>query len=143
MARPRHWTAETPNLYTLLLSLTDDSGMVLEVTRMNVGFREVKIVGQELFVNGVSVKLRGVNRHDSSADGGHFVSLDDMVHDITLMKRHNVNTVRTSHYPNDPRWLDLCDRYGLYVVDEADLEAHGVVNLPGGHALRRDEVSNN
>ncbi len=141
--RPRHWTAETPALYPLVLTLRDGEGAVIEVTRLNVGFREVKIVGQELFVNGVSVKLRGVNRHDSNADTGHAVSWDDMEKDILLMKRHNINTVRTSHYPNDPRWLDLCDQYGLYVVDETDLEAHGVVNLVGGYAQRRDELSDN
>jgi len=90
-----------------------------------VGFRKITIENQQLLVNGIPVKLKGVNRHDTHPDLGHAVSLDSMIKDITLMKQHNINTVRTSHYPNDPRWLDLCDRYGLYVIDETDLECHG------------------
>lgn len=125
VSHPNHWTAETPYLYALMVSLYDESGALLECTRVNVGFCEVKVQGVELLVNGRSIKLRGVNRHDTNPDTGHTVSLDDMVTDIALMKQHNINTVRTSHYPNDPRWLDLCDRYGLYVVDETDLECHG------------------
>jgi beta-galactosidase/beta-glucuronidase len=137
---PLKWTAETPYLYTLLLHLYSNEGEALEALetmRVNVGFREVKIDGVELKVNGVPVKIRGVNRHDTNCDTGHAVSLDDMVKDITLMKRHNVNAVRTSHYPNDPRWLDLCDQYGLFVIDEADLECHGA-QLAGGFATLSD-----
>ena len=135
---PGKWTAETPSLYPLLLTLFSEDGEALETMRVNVGFREVKLNGVELMVNGVSIKLKGVNRHDTNADSGHTVSLDDMVKDITLMKRHNINAVRTSHYPNDPRWLDLCDRYGLYVIDETDLETHGT-----GIVGRLDEISDN
>ncbi len=125
VAAPRKWSAEEPYLYTLLLSLLAPDGMVTAVQRINVGFRTVEVRDQQLLINGVPVKLQGVNRHDTHPDLGHAVSLESMVRDITLMKQHNVNTVRTSHYPNDPRWYDLCDRYGLYVVDEADLECHG------------------
>ncbi len=132
---PAQWTAETPALYPLLLTLLGEDGAVQEVVRVNVGFREVRVQGVELLVNGKSVKLRGVNRHDTNCDTGHAVALDDMVKDITLMKQHNINTVRTSHYPNDPRWLDLCDRYGLYVVDETDLESHGTWPVGRPHEL--------
>ena len=90
---------------------------------------------QRLLLNGVPITLKGVNRHDTHPDLGHAVPLAAMVQDITLMKQHNINTVRTSHYPNDPRWLDLCDQYGLYVVDEADLETHGMSDI---NQLSRD-----
>ena len=124
---PSKWTAETPNLYTLLVILekTSQVSETCEVLAVKVGFRTVEVRDQRLLVNGQWVKLKGVNRHDTHPDFGHAVPYESMLRDITLMKQHNVNTVRTSHYPNDPRWLDLCDRYGLYVVDEADLETHG------------------
>ncbi len=124
VSRPKQWSAEAPNLYTLLLTLTGPDGAT-EVVRVLVGFRQIEVKEQQLLINGRSVKLRGVNRHDTHPDLGHTVPLEMMVRDIVQMKRHNINTVRTSHYPNDPRWYDLCDRYGLYVVDEADLETHG------------------
>ncbi len=123
--QPKLWNAETPNLYTLLLTLATAGGDVLEVQSVRVGFRQVEIRDRQLLVNGREVKLRGVNRHESHPDLGHTVPLDHMVRDITLMKQHNINTVRTSHYPDDPRWYDLCDAMGLYIIDEADLEAHG------------------
>ena len=135
VSAPAHWTAETPTLYALLLTLLGEDGATQEVVRVNVGFRQVRIDGVRLLVNGQPVKLRGVNRHDTHADTGHAVALDDMIKDIVLMKQHNINTVRTSHYPNDPRWLDLCDRYGLYVVDEADLETHGTWPVGRPHEL--------
>jgi len=122
---PKKWSAEEPNLYTLLLSLQDEAGAVQEVEPFAVGFRQVEIKNSRLYVNGVPITIKGVNRHDTHPDLGHAVSLDSMIQDITLMKQHNINAVRTSHYPNDPRWLDLCDRYGLYVIDETDLETHG------------------
>jgi beta-galactosidase/beta-glucuronidase len=122
---PAKWSAEEPNLYTLLLTLTGPDGAVAEVQRVNVGFRKVEIKQGVFYFNGVAIKLQGVNRHDSHPDLGHAVTLESMIQDVVTMKRHNINTVRTSHYPNDPRWYDLCDRYGLYVVDEADLECHG------------------
>jgi len=120
----RLWTAETPNLYQLLIELEQD-GELIEVQRIDVGFRRIEIRDSQLFVNGVSIKLRGVNRHDTHAELGHVTPVESLVRDVELMKQHNVNAVRTSHYPNDPRWLDLCDQYGLYVVDETDLETHG------------------
>ncbi len=123
---PVKWTAEEPNLYALIVELSDSDGMLLEVRRVNVGFRDIKIKDQQLFVNGVSIKLKGVNRHDFHPDLGQAVGREHMISDLLIMKRHNINTVRTSHYPNDPFWLDLCDEYGLYVIDEADLECHGL-----------------
>ena len=122
---PKKWTAETPELYTLFLTLRDAHGAVLETTRQQIGFRQIEIKAQQLWINGVSIKIQGVNRHDTNPDTGHAVTHDNMLQDITLMKRHNINTVRTSHYPNDPHWLELCDKYGMYVIDEADLETHG------------------
>jgi len=122
---PRLWSAEDPCLYELLLTLKDASGAVLEVERFAVGFRQVEVRDQQLLLNGRPILFRGVNRHDTDPDLGHAVSLAALIRDVVQMKRHNVNAVRTSHYPNDPRFYELCDRYGLYVVDEADLETHG------------------
>lgn len=122
------WTAETPNLYTLVVVLKSDEDTVVQKT--DVGFKKVEIKDQQLFVNGVSIKLRGVNRHDTHSELGHVTPMESLIRDIELMKQYNVNTVRTSHYPNDPRWLKLCDEYGLYVIDEADLECHGMA-VPG------------
>lgn len=126
---PKKWTAETPYLYPLLITLKKN-GKTVEVYKINVGFRSVEIKNRMLLINGKQVKLKGVNRHDTHPDLGFAVSREAMLKDITLMKQHNINTIRTAHYPNDPYLLDLCDRYGLYVVDEADLECHGftVVN---------------
>ena len=125
VAAPRQWTAETPTLYTLLLVLKDAQGDVIEAVPQRIGFRQVEIRDAVLLVNGRPVKLKGVNRHDHNPDRGKALTLDDMLNDVLLMKRHNINAVRTSHYPNDPRFYDLCDAYGLYVMDECDLEAHG------------------
>jgi beta-galactosidase len=121
---PRKWTAETPNLYRLLLTLTDAAGNIIEVIPANVGFRKVEIREGKLFVNGSPVLLRGVNRHEHDPDTGHYVTRESMIRDITLMKQFNFNAVRTSHYPNAPEWYELCDRYGLYVIDEANIETH-------------------
>jgi len=123
---PLLWTAETPNLYTLVLSLYDAEGALVEARSTKVGFREVKISGQQFLVNGVPVKLYGVNRHDHSEYGGKSVTREEMEADIRLMKQFNFNSIRTCHYPNDPYIYDLCDKYGLYVMDEANLETHGV-----------------
>ncbi|MGN6725963.1 MAG: glycoside hydrolase family 2 TIM barrel-domain containing protein [Tepidisphaeraceae bacterium] len=120
VSRPKLWSAETPTLYTLLVSSGDGVW-----TRVAVGFRDVQIKDAVLLINGRAVKLRGVNRHDSHPESGHAVTRAQMLADALQMKRHNINTVRTSHYPNDPYWYDLCDRLGLYVIDEADLETHG------------------
>ena len=123
---PLLWTAETPHLYTLVLSLYDAEGSLVEARSTKVGFREVKISGQQFLVNGVPVKLYGVNRHDHSEYGGKSVTREEMEADIRLMKQFNFNSIRTCHYPNDPYIYELCDRYGLYVMDEANLETHGV-----------------
>jgi beta-galactosidase len=127
VADPAKWSAEAPNLYTLLIALKDGAGNVLEVERCNVGFRQIEIKGGQMHINGVPVVFKGVNRHEHDPDTGHTVTVASMVEDIKLMKRFNFNAVRTSHYPNDPRWYDLCDTYGLYVVDEANLETHATV----------------
>lgn len=122
---PAKWTAETPNLYTLVLTLRDAKGNVVEADRCHVGFRQIEIRDGQFLVNGQPIKLRGVNRHEIDPDTGHVVSEADMIKDIVLMKQANLNAVRTSHYPNDPRWYELCDRYGVYVLDEANIETHG------------------
>ena len=121
---PAKWSAESPTLYTLLVTVEDQTGSVVETQAAKIGFRQVEIRECQLCINGVPIYIKGVNRHDTSADFGKVVTQEEMVRDILLMKRHNINAVRTSHYPNDPYWLDLCDRYGLYVFDEADLESH-------------------
>lgn len=122
---PCKWSAEEPELYTLLLILNGPDGQTLEVERCAVGFRKFEVKNQQVLVNGNPIKLRGVNRHDTHPDLGYAVSPASMLQDVMLMKQYNINAVRTSHYPNDPRWLDLCDQYGLYVVDETDIETHG------------------
>lgn len=120
------WSAETPNLYTLLLTTRDASGKVLEVIPWKVGFRSVAIRDGHLLVNGSPVLLRGVNRHEWDPDLGQVVTRERMLEDIRLMKRNNINAVRTCHYPNTPEWYALCDEYGLYVIDEANIESHGI-----------------
>ncbi len=134
---PKKWTAETPNLYTLVLSLKDDKGKMIESASCKVGFRKIEIREGQFWINGQSIKLTGVNRHDHDPDHGRYVPRERMIEDIQLMKQHNINTVRTSHYPNHPDWYDLCDEYGLYVIDEANLETHGMVgylaNDPSWH----------
>ncbi len=121
---PASWTAETPCLYTLLITLSDKDE-ILEVVPQRIGFRKIEIERARFKVNGTPVKLKGVNRHDHHPDRGKAVSYEDMRQDVLLMKQHNINTVRTSHYPNDCRFYELCDTYGLYVIDEADIETHG------------------
>jgi len=123
---PLKWSAEKPNLYTLVLTLKDNNGHVLEYQSARIGFRQVEINNGQLLVNGAPVYLKGVNRHDHDPVTGHYISEESMVQDIKLMKQYNINTVRTSHYPNDPRWYELCDEYGLYVIDEANIESHGM-----------------
>jgi beta-galactosidase/beta-glucuronidase len=126
---PRKWSAETPYLYTLVLSLKDPQGNVIETESCKIGFRQVEINGRELLVNGRPVLLKGVNRHDHHDTYGKTVPLEAMVAEIKLMKQFNINAVRTSHYPNDTRWYDLCDEYGLYVIDEANVECHDPYNV--------------
>jgi len=118
------WSAEEPSLYVVLVSLVDPSGAFVECTAVRVGFRRIELRDRAVLVNGRRVMFRGVNRHDHHPEKGRAVPRDTMVADIKLMKRFNINAVRTSHYPNDPCWLDLCDEYGLYVIDEANIECH-------------------
>ncbi len=122
---PQKWTAETPYLYTLHATLTD-GGKILETIPLNVGFRKVEMKNGQLCVNGQPILIKGADRHELDPDGGYVVSTERMIQDIQLMKLFNINAVRTSHYPNDSRWYDLCDRYGLYVVSEANIESHGM-----------------
>ena len=126
IVNPLKWTAETPNLYTLVLSLIDADSNLVEARSCKVGFRDVRLDGQRMLINGVPVKLNGVNRHDHSEFGGKSVTREEMEKDIRMIKQYNFNSIRTSHYPNDPYIFDLCDKYGLYVIDEANLETHGV-----------------
>lgn len=126
VSAPRLWSPEDPYLYTALLTVKDGAGRVTEVIPQTVGFRSVELRDGQLWVNGASVKMKGVNRHEHDPDLGHVVTMERMVQDIVLMKRNNINTVRTSHYPNDERWYDLCDRYGVFVMDEANIESHGM-----------------
>lgn len=122
---PLKWSAETPHLYKLRVDLTDGSRLMESLTQ-NIGFRKIEIKGSQFLVNGQPVLIKGVNRHEIDPDGGYVVSTERMLQDIRIMKEHNINAVRTSHYPNDPRWYDLCDQYGLYVVAEANIETHGM-----------------
>jgi len=122
---PALWSAETPTLYTVLLTLKDSKGNILEAFNTKFGFRKIEIRNRQLYVNGEPVLLKGVNRHEVHPAYGKSVPLATMIRDIELMKQYNINTVRTCHYPNDPEWYKLCDRYGLYVIDEANLETHG------------------
>ena len=123
----RKWSAETPNLYTLVVSPIQNGGMYLpyEIVQVKVGFRKVEIKNKQFLVNGQPVLLKGANRHEMDPDEGYNVSEERMIQDIMMMKRMNINAVRTCHYPDDPRWYDLCDKYGLYVVAEANQESHG------------------
>lgn len=134
----RWWSAETPELYTLSISLKDARGKELEATAVKVGFREVKIEGSQLKVNGKAILLKGVNRHEHDEYTGHVVSKESMIQDIKLMKQNNINAVRTSHYPTDPLFYALCDEYGLYVVDEANIESHGMGY--GDRSLAKDST---
>ena len=123
----RKWSAETPNLYTLVVSPIQNGGQYApyEIIQVKVGFRKVEIKNKQLLVNGQPVLLKGANRHEMDPDEGYNVSEKRMIQDIMMMKRLNINAVRTCHYPDDPRWYDLCDKYGLYVVAEANQESHG------------------
>jgi len=127
ISNPQKWSAEFPYLYTLLLELKNSQGKTVHLTSTKVGFREVSVGPRgQLLINGTKVLLKGVNRHEHDPDRGRAITVDRMIEDLRLMKQHNINCVRTSHYPNQPIWYDLCDRYGIYLVDEANLESHGM-----------------
>lgn len=134
ISRIKHWTAETPNLYTLVVSLKRTNGEIIESTSCKVGFRTVEIRDKQLMVNGVPILVKGVNLHEHNESTGHYVTEELMLKDIELWKKYNVNTVRTSHYPQPERFYELCNEYGIYVIDEANIESHGMgynLNLGG------------
>jgi beta-galactosidase len=137
ISNPMKWSDEFPNLYTLVMSLNDAEGKTIEAESCRVGFRKVEIKEGQLLVNGRSIKLFGVNRHEHDPDHGRAVPVSRMIQDIKLLKQNNINAVRTSHYPDDPTWYDLCDEYGIYLIDEANLESHDLKgylsNVPGWH----------
>ncbi|TYP74126.1 beta-galactosidase subunit alpha [Paenibacillus methanolicus] len=125
VTKPALWSAESPTLYHLTISVADQHGRVVETVAQRVGFRKIEVKDGQFLVNGRAILLKGVNRHDHHPDTGRAVTLSTMMQDVVMMKQHNINAVRTAHYPNDPRFYDLCDEYGLYVMEETDLETHG------------------
>ena len=129
VANPAKWSAEQPNLYRLVLTLKDSAGKTIEATSARIGFRHVEIKNGQLQVNGRPIYIKGVDRHDIEPDKGHTVTVASMKRDIELMKQNNINAVRTSHYPDDPRWYELCDESGIYLVDETNLECHGMQSI--------------
>lgn len=135
IASPALWSSEKPELYTLLFKLTCGEEVTFKAIR--IGFKEVKIDGERILVNGQPLLIRGVNRHDYDPDFGWAVPTERYIQDLNIMKRANINAIRTSHYPNDPRFYDLCDEYGFYVMDECDLETHGVrrKGVPGDNPM--------
>ena len=126
VSNPLKWSAEKPNLYDLIIEVRDAGGKVQQVVSQHVGFRKIEIKDSRFLVNGKAVYIKGVTRHEHDPVTGHVVTLESMLKDVRLMKENNINAVRCSHYPDDPRFYDLCDQYGLYVIDEADIEAHGL-----------------
>ncbi|MHA7111666.1 glycoside hydrolase family 2 TIM barrel-domain containing protein [Sunxiuqinia elliptica] len=144
ISRPKKWSAETPYLYRLVLSITDNNGEIVEARSCKLGFRDVAVKNGALLVNGKKIKLYGVNRHDHNEREGKTVSREDIRRDLELIKQFNFNAIRTSHYPNDPYFYDLCDEYGVYVMDEANVETHGVngliSNIPTWHYAILDRV---
>ena len=130
--RPRLWSAEAPELYTYEVTLTDAAGHLLETVRGKAGFRRFELRDGLMLLNGRRIVFKGVNRHEWNCRTGRAVTMEDMVSDVRAMKQNNINAVRTSHYPNRTEWYDLCDEYGLYVIDETNLETHGTWQRPDG-----------
>jgi len=126
VSNPQKWSAEFPNLYTLVIVLKDPGGNIIETESCKLGFRKFELTGGQMKINGKPILFKGVDRHEIDPETGKTLSYDRMVQDITIMKRFNINAVRTSHYPNYPLWYELCDKYGIYVIDETNLETHGV-----------------
>lgn len=139
IADVNHWTAETPYLYKLFITVEDD-GQIVKVIPQNVGFRNIRLNGETFLVNGVAIKFKGVNRHDYSPQNGRVVSREEIEKDIILMKQFNINAIRTSHYPNSYYLYDLCDEYGMYLIAETDLECHGF-ELTGEYKWITDDPS--
>lgn len=138
---PEKWSAETPNLYTLLIELADKKGKTLEFRSTKVGFRQIEIRGNELYINNEYVLFKGINRIEHNPNTGHTLSKAQMEKEVKMMKQYNINTVRTAHYPSNPYWYQLCDKYGLYVVDEANIESHGMYYGKESLAKRSDWVN--
>lgn len=134
------WSAENPHLEEVRVELVDGDGLVVDVTALRIGFRRVEVVGRDLLVNGARVMIQGVNRHDFDPRTGRVIAQDRMLAELGLLKRHNVNAIRTSHYPNDPAFLDLCDELGFYVVDEADIEGHAFASTIADDPLYLPEI---
>jgi len=128
--KPKKWSAEVPNLYSILLILRDSKDSIIEIEYCKFGFRKIEIKSDgALYINGKSIILKGVNRHEHDPDHGRAIPCDRMIQDIKLLKQNNINAVRTSHYPNHPKWYELCDQYGIYIIDECNLESHGLRDI--------------
>lgn len=144
---PKKWSAEDPNLYTMVIALKDKDGNEVEATSTKIGFKEFKIHGEQMLINGQPIMFKGVNRHETDPTDGRAVSIESMIQDIEIMKANNINSVRTSHYPNNTAFLELCDEYGLYLMGEANIESHGVRsylpgNMPEWYGASLDRVKN-
>jgi len=126
VTKPNLWSNETPYLYTLLLTLKDETGRAIETVTTKIGFRKVELKNGQLLVNGKRIMVHGVNVHEHNPVEGHYQDIATMMHDIKTMKQHNINAVRCSHYPNNINWIKLCNKYGIYLVDEANIESHGM-----------------
>lgn len=131
VAAPKAWSAEVPNLYELVLEVYDEAGTLQEMIRQRVGFRRFEMKDGLMLINGKRIVFKGTNRHELSCDNGRSLTLDEILTDIHTMKQNNINAIRTSHYPNQPVFYDLCDEYGFYVIDETNLETHGTWCKPG------------
>jgi len=127
---PVLWSAENPYLYSLLLTLNDSDGNILEAVPFKIGIRQVEMRSGQILINNIPVLFKGVNRHEHDPDTGHYITRESMIQDIELMKQHNINAVRTCHYPDVPEWYELCDEYGIYLIDEANIESHGMGYRP-------------
>ncbi|MBS3048049.1 beta-galactosidase subunit alpha [Enterobacter mori] len=138
--QPQQWSAESPYLYHLVMTLKDANGQTLEVIPQRIGFRDIKVRDGLFYINNRYLKLHGVNRHDNDHQKGRAVGMDRVERDLILMKQHNINSVRTAHYPNDPRFYELCDIYGLFVMAETDVESHGFANVGDLSRITDDPV---
>lgn len=139
ISKPYKWTAETPVLYKLFITVYNKENSIIEVVPQRVGFRKIELKGEVFEVNGVAIKFKGVNRHDYNPRNGRVVGKEEIEKDIVLMKQHNINAIRTSHYPNSEYLYDLCDEYGIYVIDETDIECHGF-ELTGRYSWISDDL---
>lgn len=135
----KSWNAEIPNLYEIKVILKDENNNILEILKEKIGFRKIEIKDENIYLNGKYITFKGVNRHEFNEKTGRSLTTYDMLKDIKMFKDNNINAVRTAHYPNDPRFYSLCDEYGIYVIDEADLETHGLDYISARNSLNNDE----